>query len=224
MMLDFQGVDKKYDEERWVLKDITFQLERGAFVALNGPSGSGKTTLLNICAGLDDPTHGRVKIFGQDLAELSLHERSLLRLNKMGFIFQAYNLLPVLTAVENVEFTCLLKGLHRSEARKKALAALAEVDLAEFAHRKPALLSGGQQQRVAVARAIAGDPEIIFADEPTANLDSRNALQLIELFRRLNKNHGVSFVFSTHDQRLSQAVDLCISLHDGVISEQRKNS
>jgi len=215
VMLEFQGVSKQYGDDRYVLRDINLSFPKGAFVALNGPSGSGKTTLLNLSAGLDDPTEGRVWAFGQDLSGLNKRARSLLRLNKMGFVFQAYNLLPVLTACENVELTCLLQGLPAEEARQRALTALTKVGLQDFAGRRPALLSGGQQQRVAVARAIAGSPEVIFADEPTANLDSANAFQLIQLFQSLNRESGVAFIFSTHDQRLSEAVNFCVNLEDG---------
>lgn len=224
-LLEFKNVFKKYEDNsdsRWVIQDLTLNLSEESFVALTGPSGSGKTTLLNLAAGLDEPTNGVVSVLGKDLKTLSPLQRSHFRRDHMGFVFQAYNLIPVLTVCENVEFTCLLQGQSQSIARKKALEMIELVGLKEKAHKRPNELSGGQQQRVAVARSLATHPQVVFADEPTANLDTETALSLIHLFKELNKKHHVSFVFSTHDYRLSSEVDVCISLRDGQLVEVKK--
>lgn len=222
-LLTFNSVSKSYPSatDRTALSDVNITLAQGSFAAVTGPSGSGKTTFLNLAAGLDDPTTGWVSIMGQRLDSMDVVARSKFRLYNMGFVFQAYNLLPVLTARENVELSSLLKGLSSSEAKEIAMKSLAQVGLAGFEDRKPGLLSGGQQQRVAVARALANNPRIIFADEPTANLDSQNALQLITLFKKLNRENGISFLFSTHDHRLLDHVDICITMNDGMIVQEK---
>lgn len=220
-LLRFNSVSKEYssNDNRLALSGVDLTLNEGSFAAVTGPSGSGKTTFLNLAAGLDDPTSGWISILGKRYDSMDLVDRAKFRLENLGFVFQAYNLLPVLTARENVEFASLLKRMPSSQAKKIALDALAKVGLAGYENRKPSLLSGGQQQRVAVARALAGSPRLIFADEPTANLDSENAFQLIDLFKKLNKENGISFLFSTHDHRLIEHVDICIQMKDGVIQK-----
>lgn len=198
--------------------NVSLRLERGCFAVLIGPSGSGKTTLLNLISGLDSPTSGRILFDGQDLTHLSSKQLTQVRRDQIGFVFQAYNLFPVLTAVENVEFTLLLRGVPRSEARLKAATALEMVGLKDKLDRYPRHLSGGQQQRVSVARALASDAHIVFADEPTANLDSKTAFQLIDLFEELNQKAKLSFVFSTHDSRIRERSRQELLLVDGALT------
>lgn len=201
------------------VNNVSLKIEHGAFAALIGPSGSGKTSLLNLCSGLDRPTSGSVILAGQKINQMSHSQLSNFRAQNIGFVFQAYNLLPVLTAVENVEYTLLIRGEDHRMARKKAEQALKSVGLDGKADRFPSQLSGGQQQRVAVARALACSPKIIFADEPTANLDSTTALQLINLFQELNVQKKVTFLFSTHDSKLYQNVRMKIEMQDGKITQ-----
>jgi putative ABC transport system ATP-binding protein len=201
------------------LRGVDLLVEPGEFTALMGPSGSGKTTLLNIIGGLDAPTGGSVLVDGQDLARISASARSDLRRNRLGFIFQAYNLVPVLSAAENTEFVLALRGVPAQERRKRSFDVLSQVGLAGLEHRRPDQLSGGQQQRVAVARAIAGDPAVILADEPTANLDSQTGRELITLMRRLNEERGVTFLFATHDPKVLEAARRVVRLVDGEIVE-----
>ncbi len=196
---------------------VSFTLRTADFAALVGPSGSGKTTLLNLAAGLDSPTHGDIRISGRKLSELSKHEMGMFRREHVGFVFQSYNLFPALTVIENVEFTSVVRGDPQSERRARAMQALKQVGLTEKTYVFPDQLSGGQQQRVAVARALASEPDIVFADEPTANLDSKTALDLIALFERLNAELGVTFLFSTHDQRLVERVKSVFRMSDGRI-------
>ena len=196
---------------------VSLEIHRGEFAAFIGPSGSGKTSLLNLCSGLDRPTSGSVIIDGRSINKMSNSELSHFRAQNIGFVFQAYNLLPVLTAVENVEYTLVIRGENHHLARTKALEALASVGLDGKADRFPNQLSGGQQQRVAVARALACNPKIIFADEPTANLDSTTALQLITLFQELNVKKNVTFLFSTHDSKLYKNVNTKIEMQDGKV-------
>lgn len=198
---------------------VSFELKKGAFAALIGPSGSGKTTLLNLCAGLDSPTQGEISIAGQRLADLSKHEIARFRRERVGFVFQSFNLLPALTVIENVEFTSVIRGDGEKEIKTRSLAALRSVGLESKINAYPDQLSGGQQQRVAVARALVSEPAIVFADEPTANLDSKNAISLIDLFQRLNAELGVTFLFSTHDQRLVERVKMKLPIQDGKIIE-----
>ena len=201
------------------VSNVSFELRTGDFAALVGPSGSGKTTLLNLSAGLDTPSSGEVRIAGRRLSELSKHETGLFRRKHVGFVFQSYNLFPALTVLENVEFTSVVRGDERIARRERARTALNQVGLSEKIGFFPDQLSGGQQQRVAVARALASQPDIVFADEPTANLDSKTALDLIALFERLNHDLGVTFLFSTHDQRLVERVKTVFLMSDGRISE-----
>jgi putative ABC transport system ATP-binding protein len=183
-----------------------------------GPSGSGKTTLLNLASGLDHADSGKIIIAGRTVSELDQAALCAFRRQHLGFVFQAYNLFPVLSAVENVEFTSAIRGDTSADARARAVEALTLVGLGHKLHARPNQLSGGQQQRVAVARALASQPDIIFADEPTANLDSKTALSLIELFEKLNADLGVTFFFSTHDQKLADRVKTRIEMCDGKIS------
>jgi putative ABC transport system ATP-binding protein len=200
------------------LRGVNLMIAEGEFVALVGPSGSGKTTLLNLIGALDTPTSGRLEVLGHPLAALSKSERAELRLKELGFVFQAYNLVPVLTAVENVEFVLELQG-HGIERRKMALDILHDVDLAEFANRRPSELSGGQQQRVAVARAVVSKPRLVLADEPTANLDGENAESLMRLMLSLRDKYRMTFLFSTHDSRVVSHAKRIVTLTDGVISK-----
>lgn len=204
------------------LRGVSLDIEPGEFTVLMGPSGSGKSTLLNLIGGLDKPTAGSVTIEGADLASMTPGERSDLRRDRLGFIFQAYNLIPVLTAAENAEFVLQLQGKSASERRARAYETLAQVGLEGMEGRRPNELSGGQQQRVAVARAIAGDPALVLADEPTANLDSITSDELIATMRRLNTEFGVTFVFATHDPKVMEAASRVVRLVDGEIAEDTR--
>ena len=199
------------------LDHVSLDIDAGAFICLSGPSGSGKTTLLNAIGGLDRLDSGRITIDGQRVDELGKGELAELRLHHIGFVFQAYNLIPVLTARENVEFVMQVQGVPAAERHRKSAAILEEVGLQGMEHRRPAQLSGGQQQRVAVARAIVSEPRLVLADEPTANLDSESATRLMELFRHLNQNHDVSFIIATHDERVMRYARRLIRMQDGRI-------
>ena len=203
------------------LEDISFSIEKGEFVAVAGPSGSGKTTLLNLVGGLDAADAGRIVVDGKSLDQLSASALARLRLHHVGFVFQAYNLIPVLSAVENVEFVMLLQGIAARERRQRARAILDEVGLAEKYNRRPTELSGGQQQRVAVARAIVSNPSIVLADEPTANLDSKTGHGLLEMMRHMNTEKNVTFIFSTHDKMVMDYARRLILLHDGRLEQDR---
>lgn len=220
-VLSFADVEKIFPGSPPVhaLNKVSLEVKRGDFAALIGPSGSGKSTMLNLAAGLDLPTRGSVHIGGENVVGLSQTDLCRLRRERLGFIFQSYNLFPVLTAVENAEYTCIIRGESRERAREKALAALVAVGIGDKGHRYPTELSGGQQQRVAVARALATEPDFILADEPTANLDSKTALQLIELFEELNRSMGVTFLFSTHDHNLVSRVRRKLEMRDGELHE-----
>jgi putative ABC transport system ATP-binding protein len=216
-MLEFQDVYKEYSSTAPALLGVSFRIEPGEFTALAGPSGSGKTTILNLAAGLDVPSRGRVLFMGQDLGALGPGEMSRLRRRETGFVFQSFNLFPVLTAHENVEYPLALKRVPPRERRERAFAALKEVGLEAFAGRRPSELSGGQQQRVAVARAMVSRPKIVFADEPTASLDSHSAEELLKLFEQLNRASGTTFLFSSHDPRVLQIAHRIIRVMDGRI-------
>ncbi len=224
-LLRLEGVSRHYvqgDQVVCALEDVSFAAGRGEFIAVAGPSGSGKTTLLNVCAGLDHPTAGKVWLGNRDLSELNRHQLARLRLGEVGFIFQAFNLIPVLSAEENAEFILLLRGVPNRERRAKVRALLKEVGLEGMERRRPGQLSGGQQQRVAVARAIAAEPKLVLADEPTANLDTDTAFSLLNLMERLNREHGTTFLFSTHDPRVMQRAHRIIHLLDGRIESDQK--
>ncbi len=201
------------------LNDVTLKIERGEFAAVVGPSGSGKTTLLNIMGGLDTPTEGEVTLDGRKLSELSPGERIAFRLNHIGFVFQAFNLIPVLTAEENVEFVMLLQKRDRAERRETARALLLDVGLQDKLASRVSDLSGGQQQRVAVARALASRPSFVLADEPTANLDSASASHLLDIMNKMNTDRAMTFVFSTHDQRVVERARRVIRLVDGRVAD-----
>jgi putative ABC transport system ATP-binding protein len=211
---------KIYNEDTipvYALKDVSIEIERGAFVAVVGPSGSGKTTFLNIVGGLDQPTKGSVVVDGKELTGMSENERINFRRDHIGFVFQAYNLIPVLTARENAEFVMLLQGVSDSERNKRVDSLLEAVGLADKAESRPNELSGGQQQRVAVARALAPKPAFVLADEPTANLDSQSASKLLDMMEKLNKEEHITFVFSTHDHRVMERARRIIILEDGAV-------
>ena len=197
------------------LRGLTLSLDKGEFTAICGPSGSGKTTTLNLIGALDAPTSGSVALEGRDLAPLSRRELSRLRRDRIGFVFQAYNLMPVLTAYENAEIVLRLQGVEESVRRKRVLELLAEVGLEGLEKRRPDELSGGQQQRVAVARAIASNPAVVLADEPTANLDSETADKLLDIMEQLNRTRGVTFLFSTHDPKVMDRARRVVRLVDG---------
>lgn len=199
------------------LTDINLTVQKGEFAALVGPSGSGKTTLLNIIGGLDRPTEGTVQLNNVDMTQLSESDLSDFRLYQLGFIFQAYNLVPVLSALENVELIMVLQGIDEKERRARAEHYLSLVGLQDVLHRRPAALSGGQQQRVAVARALAANPMLVLADEPTANLDSENAFALLDIMHKLSHEEKTTFLFSTHDPRVMERAERIISLRDGKI-------
>lgn len=199
------------------LDNLSLAIHRAEFLAISGPSGSGKSTLLNLIGCIDKPTSGRILIEGVDTSGLTSSEASILRREKIGFVFQTFNLIPVFTAAENVEYPLLIQGLSTSERRRRVEEALANVGLSARARHRPDLLSGGERQRVAIARAIVHRPAIVLADEPTANLDTRNATQLIDLMRDLNRTLGLTFIFSTHDQRLLEHTPRIVRLTDGRI-------
>lgn len=200
------------------LRGIDLTIERGEFVALVGPSGSGKTTFLNIISGLDTPTDGNVWLNGKLLSRMNGNALSDFRRDNIGFIFQAYNLIPVLTVEENIEYIMLLQKIPKSERHERVLAILEEVGLGGMASRKPTQLSGGQQQRVAIARAMVSQPAIILADEPTANLDSKIGAELLDMMYRLNTQTGMTFIFSTHDPMVMARARRMITLKDGEIA------
>jgi putative ABC transport system ATP-binding protein len=200
------------------LRGISLTISAGEFAATAGPSGSGKTTLLNIIGGLDRADTGEIWVAGQNLQLLSAGELARLRLQRIGFVFQTYNLLPVLTALENAEFTLLLQGMPARQRREKVEKLFSEIGLAGLEDRRPAELSGGQQQRVAVARAMVTEPALILADEPTANLDSASAIALLDVMEQLNQTTGTTFLFSTHDPQVMERAHRLIRLRDGQIT------
>jgi putative ABC transport system ATP-binding protein len=197
------------------LKDLSLQIDKGEFLAVAGPSGSGKTTLLNMIGGLDEIDSGSICVDGKTLEVMSQSQLADLRLHKIGFVFQAYNLIPVLSAIENVEYVMLLQGLPAGERREKARAVLDDVGLKGKYNRRPAELSGGQQQRVAVARAIVSSPAIVLADEPTANLDSKTGQGLLEMMQAMNTEKQITFIFSTHDRMVMEYARRLVKLKDG---------
>jgi putative ABC transport system ATP-binding protein len=219
--VELKGVSKTYRTgpiEVPALRGISLQIASGEFVATAGPSGSGKTTLLNIIGGLDRADAGEVWVAGQELQRLSSGALAHLRLRRIGFVFQTYNLLPVLTALENAEFTLLLQGMPVHQRRVRVEKLFAEIGLSGLEDRRPAELSGGQQQRVAVARAMVTEPALILADEPTANLDSATAIALLDVMEKLNRATGTTFIFSTHDPQVMERAHRMIRLQDGQIA------
>jgi putative ABC transport system ATP-binding protein len=212
-------VFRQGDREVIGLDHVTLDIEPGEFVCLSAPSGSGKTTLLNAIGGLDRPTSGEITIDGTRIDALGKNELAELRLHRIGFVFQAYNLIPVLTARENVELVMQVQGVAAEERHRRSSAVLAEVGLEGPGDRRPHQMSGGQQQRVAVARAIVAEPALVLADEPTANLDSSSSDQLMQLFVDLNRERGVTFVIATHDQRVMAYAKRIVRLLDGRVFE-----
>ncbi len=224
-IIELKNVVKTYEQGKIAvraLRGIDLTIKKGEFAAICGPSGSGKTTLLNIIGCLDDATEGEVSVDGQRTGTLSKTARADLRLHKIGFVFQAYNLVPVLTAFENVELVLSLQGVPRGERTKRVKEILEEVGLIELSSRRPAEMSGGQQQRVAVARAVVAKPALILADEPTANLDSVTGKTLLEMMHRLNREHQITFLFSTHDQMVMEHSERLIHIVDGSVAKDER--
>ena len=220
-VIDINNVSKVYHDNAIpvpAVTDVTLHFTQGEFAALVGPSGSGKTTLLNIIGGLDKPTKGEVIIEGQNVTNLSDSKMIDFRLQNIGFVFQAYNLIPVLTARENVEFIMLLQKRPKAEREKRVEELLKEVGLQDKMDTRPNEMSGGQQQRVAVARALASKPKFILADEPTANLDSKSAANLLDIMSEMNKNENITFIFSTHDSRVIERAHRVVTLTDVVVT------
>jgi putative ABC transport system ATP-binding protein len=215
-----RGITRTYQDDSvpvHALRGVNFEVEKGDFVSLAGPSGSGKSTLLNVIGGLDRPDAGDVEVDGVALNDLSQSELSDMRLHKMGFVFQSYNLIPVLSALENVEFIMQLQGIPGAERSERARAALQALGIGELEDRRPGELSGGQQQRVAVARAIVTEPVLLLADEPSANLDSGTTRELLELLRELNEQRGVTILAATHDPMVMGFARRQVNLRDGMI-------
>ena len=222
IILELQNVTKVYrtgEIETPALRGVNLSVSLGEFATVVGPSGCGKTTLLNLIGGLDSPTSGMVRLDGIDLQDCREKELAGIRLKHIGFVFQAYNLFPVLTAMENVEYVMMLQGVPSAERRRRAMDLLQAVGMAEMARKRPVQLSGGQQQRIAVVRAISTGPRLVLADEPTANLDSTTAAQLLDLMEQLNRERGATFLFSTHDPRVVERAGRVIHLRDGRVVE-----
>ncbi len=225
-IIEIKNLHKIYNSDSvsvHAVNGIDLSFEEGEFTAIVGPSGSGKTTLLNIVGGLDDATEGSVMIEGVKINELSARKLTDFRMKNIGFVFQAYNLIPVLTAKENVEFIMHLQGAKKSDRDARTTELLKAVGLGDMMNRRPSKLSGGQQQRVAVARALASKPKFVLADEPTANLDSHSTENLLDIMERLNKEEKITFIFSTHDQRVVNKARRVITIEDGqIISDIKK--
>ncbi len=225
-IIEIKNLHKTYDSDSvpvHAVNGVDLSFEEGEFAAIVGPSGSGKTTLLNIIGGLDDASEGEVVINNVKVTELSSKKLTDFRMQNIGFVFQAYNLIPVLTAKENVEFIMHLQGAKKEAREARATELLQAVGLGEMINRRPSKLSGGQQQRVAVARALASKPKFVLADEPTANLDSKSTENLLDIMEQLNKEEKITFIFSTHDQRVVNKAHRVITLEDGkIISDIKK--
>ena len=222
VVVSCKGVSRTYQEESvpvHALRGVEFEFVRGEFVSLAGPSGSGKSTLLNVIGGLDRPDAGTITVDGVELNGLNETELSDLRLHKMGFVFQSYNLIPVLSALENVEFIMQLQGIAPAERAERAMSMLDSLDIADLADRRPGDMSGGQQQRVAIARSIVTNPVLLLADEPSANLDSATTEDLLQLLQRLNEERGVSILTATHDPIVMGYAQRQVNLRDGAIIE-----
>lgn len=220
-VIDAHNISKVYNPKTipvYAVNNVHLHLEKGEFTALVGPSGSGKTTLLNIIGGLDKPDEGRVIINGKDITKLTANELINFRLRNIGFVFQSFNLIPVLTAKENVEFILLLQGIKKNARDERVTQLFKQIGLEDKLDVRPGKLSGGQQQRVAVARALASKPQFVLADEPTANLDSKSASNLLDIMNKLNKEEEITFLFSTHDQRVIERARRVITLVDGRIT------
>jgi len=221
-IIEIKGVTKIYDQKTmpvYALNGIDLTFQEGEFASIVGPSGSGKTTLLNILGGLDDQTEGVVMIDGVDITSLSESKKTLFRMRNIGFVFQSFNLIPVLTVAENIEFIMQLQGISKEIREKRTTELIEAVGLADKRNSRPNKLSGGQQQRVAVARALASKPKFILADEPTANLDSKSAENLLDIMGKLNKEENITFIFSTHDIRVMNKAKRIITIEDGKVIE-----
>jgi putative ABC transport system ATP-binding protein len=221
-LVNVEAVSRRFPldhSEVRALDDASLRVSAGEFLAIAGPSGSGKSTLLNLMGCIDKPTSGRIVVDGEDTSKLNPARLTALRREKIGFVFQTFNLIPVFTARENVEFPLLVQGVAEGERRERAMGALKSVGLASRANHRPDLLSGGERQRVAVARAIVHRPALVLADEPTANLDTHNATQLVDMMRELNETLRLTFIFSTHDQRLLEHTPRIVRLCDGRVAE-----
>jgi putative ABC transport system ATP-binding protein len=219
-IIETKNLHKTFEEGEvkvHAVRGIDLSFEEGEFAAVVGPSGSGKTTFLNMVGGLDDPTSGTVIVDNTDITSLSSSEKTDFRMRNIGFVFQAYNLIPVLTAKENVEFVMHLQGRSKKERNERAIQLLEAVGLGDRIDSRPGKLSGGQQQRVAVARALAAKPKFILADEPTANLDSESTANLLDIMEKLNREENITFVFSTHDSRVVKKARRIITIEDGQI-------
>ncbi|HHR85083.1 MAG TPA: ABC transporter ATP-binding protein [Candidatus Acetothermia bacterium] len=216
--IDLRKTYKTEAVETPALNGVSVELHEKEFTAVAGPSGSGKSTLLHLMGGLDRPTSGEIFLEGQKLSQLSKDQLARLRMTKIGFVFQAYNLIPVLTVLENTAFVLELQGIIRAERINRARKILAELGIEQYANQYPNRISGGEQQRVAVARAVIAEPSIVLADEPTANLDTATSHELIDLMRRLNSERGATFLFATHDSRLLDRVNRVITIVDGLIT------
>ena len=226
-LIETEGLIKTYSDNGVqvpALRGVDLTIHAGDFTAIVGPSGSGKTTLLNIISGLDKPTSGKVWLDGRLVSDMSGAELSDFRRDHIGFIFQAYNLIPVLKVEENIEYIMLLQGVPKEERHRRVHDILRDVDLEDYAHRYPNRLSGGQQQRVAIARAMVSHPLMILADEPTANLDSKTGADLLDMMRHLNAEHGMTFIFSTHDRMIVDKAKRVIVIRDGIVaSDETRN-
>jgi putative ABC transport system ATP-binding protein len=226
-IVQIENVNKIYQDNGipvHALKNLSLDIEEGEFLVISGPSGSGKTTLLNVIGSLDKPNDGKVLLMGDDLAQKSKSELSAIRLNKIGFIFQAYNLIPVLTAIENVEFPMMLLGYSEKERRGRAQKVLDELEIGHLSNKRPNEMSGGQQQRVAVARAIANEPVLVLADEPTANLDSKSGDVLLDIMKEMNEKKKITFIFSSHDKQVMDRAKRLLVLKDGEIVDEKVNA
>jgi putative ABC transport system ATP-binding protein len=227
IIVKLENVEKIYRQGKVdvpALRGLSFEIGKGEFTAICGPSGSGKTTILNLVGALDVPTRGKVLVEGRDLGTLGRGALSRLRRDRIGFVFQAYNLVPVLSAYENAELIMAMQGVPGKKRREKIMRLLAEVGLEGMEHRRPDQLSGGQQQRVAIARAIASDPAVVLADEPTANVDSETADRLLGIMERLNRERGATFIFSTHDPKVMDRARRVVHLVDGQVESDETRS
>ena len=219
-IIKVKNLEKTYQDNGipvHAIRGIDLDISKGEFLVIAGPSGSGKTTLLNMIGALDKPTKGNIYFEGEDITKKSKSELSSFRLHKLGFIFQAYNLIPVLTALENIEFSMMLLGIPEKEREEKALKLMDELGIKDLANKRPNEMSGGQQQRVAVARAIINNPSIVLADEPTANLDSKTAGHLLDLMQKMNEEKKITFIFSSHDKQVMNRAKRLLILKDGLI-------
>jgi putative ABC transport system ATP-binding protein len=227
-VIEVNEVTKDYVEKGQVttraLRGVNLVVERGEFMAIAGPSGSGKTTLLNLIGALDEVTSGTIRVDGRDIGGLSQRDLSDLRRDRIGFVFQAYNLVPVLTAAENAEYVMELKGLPAADRRRRIAELFERMGIKDLMETRPLKMSGGQQQRVAVARAIASEPAIVLADEPTANLDQSTGRSLVAMMRELNRERGITFVFSTHDPMVLEQADRVVRLVDGAVTSDERRA